>query len=39
MTEFGGSATPLGGGVSSAGDDHEYALWDAAYVLGSPSGQ
>ncbi len=37
MTEFGGPATPLGGGVSSVGDDHEYALWDAAYVLGSLS--
>jgi anti-sigma factor RsiW len=37
MSEFGGPATPLGGGVSSGGDDHEYALWDAAYVLGSLS--
>ena len=37
MTEFGGPATHFGGGVSSAGDDHEYALWDAAYVLGSLS--
>jgi anti-sigma-K factor RskA len=37
MTEFGGPGTPFGGGVSSAGDDHEYALWDAAYVLGSLS--
>jgi hypothetical protein len=37
MTEFGGPATPFGGEVSSAGDDHEYALWDAAYVLGSLS--
>jgi anti-sigma factor RsiW len=37
MTEFGGPATPFDGGVSSAEDDHEYALWDAAYVLGSLS--
>ena len=37
MTEFGGPATPFGGEVSSVGDDHEYALWDAAYVLGSLS--
>ena len=37
MTEFGGPATPFGGRVSSVGDDHEYALWDAAYVLGSLS--
>jgi anti-sigma factor RsiW len=37
MTEPGGPATPLGGEVSSVGDDHEYALWDAAYVLGSLS--
>jgi anti-sigma-K factor RskA len=37
MTEFGGPAMPVGGGVSSAGDEHEYALWDAAYVLGSLS--
>ena len=35
MTESGGPATPFGGGVSSVGEDHEYALWDAAYVLGS----
>jgi hypothetical protein len=35
MTEFGGAATPFDGGVSSAED--EYALWDAAYVLGSLS--
>jgi anti-sigma-K factor RskA len=37
MTESGGPATPFRGDVSSAGDDHEYALWDAAYVLGSLS--
>ncbi|MGB8503974.1 anti-sigma factor family protein [Mycobacterium sp.] len=37
MTEFGGPATPVGGGVSSAGEDHQYALWDASYVLGSLS--
>ena len=37
MTEFGGPATPPGGEVSSAGNDHQYALWDAAYVLGSLS--
>jgi anti-sigma factor RsiW len=37
VTEFGGPATPFDGEVSSAGDDHEYALWDAAYVLGSLS--
>ena len=37
MTDFSGAATPFGGEVSSVGDDHEYALWDAAYVLGSLS--
>jgi len=37
MTEFGGPAIPVGGEVSSAGDDDEYAMWDAAYVLGSLS--
>ena len=37
MTESGGPATPVGGGVSSPGDDHEYGLWDAAFVLGSLS--
>jgi anti-sigma factor RsiW len=37
MTEFGGPATPFGGEVSSAGDDDQYAMWDAAYVLGSLS--
>jgi anti-sigma-K factor RskA len=37
MTEFGGPAPPLGGDASSAGDDDEYAMWDAAYVLGSLS--
>ena len=37
MTEFGGPATHFGGGVSSAGEDHQYALWDASYVLGSLS--
>jgi anti-sigma factor RsiW len=38
MTEFGGPATPFGGGVSFAsGDHHEYTFWDAAYVLGSLS--
>ena len=37
MTEFGGPATSVGGGVSSAGEDHQYALWDASYVLGSLS--
>jgi anti-sigma factor RsiW len=30
MTTFGGR-----GGLSSPGDTDEYALWDAAYVLGS----
>ena len=34
MTQFGGPATPFGGEVSSTGDDHEYTLWDGAYVLG-----
>jgi anti-sigma-K factor RskA len=33
MTTFGGP----GGLSSSPGDTHEYALWDAAYVLGSLS--
>jgi len=37
MTEFGGPAKPFDGGVSFAGDDHEYRFWDAAYVLGSLS--
>ncbi len=37
MTEFGGPATPVGGEVSSVGDDDVYAMWDAAYVLGSLS--
>ena len=37
MTEFGGPAAPLGGELSSAGDDDKYAMWDAAYVLGSLS--
>jgi anti-sigma factor RsiW len=31
MTTFGGP----GGLSSSPGDTHEYALWDAAYVLGA----
>jgi anti-sigma factor RsiW len=38
MTQFGGSAAPFRGGLSSVGDYDEYALWDAAYVLGSLSG-
>ncbi|GAC1644254.1 MAG: hypothetical protein NVS4B6_17220 [Mycobacterium sp.] len=33
MTTFDGP----GGSWSSPGDTHEYALWDAAYVLGSLS--
>ena len=33
MTTFGDP----GGLSSSPGDTHEYALWDAAYVLGSLS--
>jgi hypothetical protein len=37
MNKFGDPATPLGGDVSSAGDDDQYAMWDAAYVLGSLS--
>lgn len=36
MTEFGGHEELLGGEASSAGDD-KYAMWDAAYVLGSLS--
>ncbi|MCW2649356.1 MAG: hypothetical protein QOE41_1519 [Mycobacterium sp.] len=38
MTQFGGSAAPFRGGLSQVGDNDEYALWDAAYVLGSLSG-
>ncbi|HUO40373.1 MAG TPA: zf-HC2 domain-containing protein [Mycobacterium sp.] len=34
MSQFGGSATPFPGGLFPVGDD-EYALWDAAYVMGS----
>lgn len=37
MTAFGGPAPPFGGKVPEVRDDHEYALWDAAYVLGSLS--
>jgi anti-sigma factor RsiW len=37
MTQF-GSATPFRGGLSSVGASDEYAMWDAAYVLGSLSG-
>lgn len=37
MSRFGGSATPFPGGLSPLGDNDEYALWDAAYVLGSLS--
>lgn len=37
MSQFGGAATPYPGGLSSVGDTDEYALWDAAYVLGSLS--
>jgi hypothetical protein len=37
MTEFGSPAPPAGDDVSSAGDEHDYTLWDAAYVLGSLS--
>jgi Putative zinc-finger len=33
----GGSAAPFRGSLSSVGDHDEYALWDAAYVLGSLS--
>jgi Putative zinc-finger len=37
MTEFGSPALPAGDDVSPAGDEHDYTLWDAAYVLGSLS--
>ena len=35
MKRFGGPVTPFGGRNASPGDNDEYALWDAAYVLGS----
>ena len=35
MKRFGGPITPFGGPNASPGDNDEYALWDAAYVLGS----
>ncbi len=38
MTIFEGPAAPFRGGLSSVGDHDDYALWDAAYVLGSLSG-
>ncbi|HEX9497095.1 MAG TPA: zf-HC2 domain-containing protein [Mycobacterium sp.] len=37
MKRFGGPVTPFGGPNASPGDNDEYALWDAAYVLGSLS--
>ena len=37
MKRFGGPVTPFGGRNASPGDNDEYALWDAAYVLGSLS--
>jgi Putative zinc-finger len=37
MRHFGGPVTPFGGRNASPGDNDEYALWDAAYVLGSLS--
>jgi hypothetical protein len=37
MTQSGGAATPFGNRNSMTADAHEYAMWDAAYVLGSLS--
>ena len=37
MKRFGGPVTPFGRRNASPGDNDEYALWDAAYVLGSLS--
>ena len=37
MSQPGGSAIPFGRKLTPAVDDHEYAMWDAAYVLGSLS--
>ena len=37
MSQPGPSATPFGQMPSGAVDTHEYAMWDAAYVLGSLS--
>ncbi len=37
MSQSGGSAIPFGRKQTPAVDDHGYAMWDAAYVLGSLS--
>ena len=37
MKRFGGPVTPFGGRNPSPDDNDDYALWDAAYVLGSLS--
>jgi Putative zinc-finger len=37
MTDFGSPATPFGDKLASPDGDDEYAMWDAAYVLGSLS--
>ncbi|MBV8966764.1 MAG: zf-HC2 domain-containing protein [Mycobacteriaceae bacterium] len=37
MSQPGGAAIPFGRKQSASAEDHEYAMWDAAYVLGSLS--
>jgi Putative zinc-finger len=37
MSQLGGAAIPFGRKQSSTTQSHEYAMWDAAYVLGSLS--
>jgi anti-sigma factor RsiW len=35
MSQLGGAAIPFGRKQSTPAESHEYAMWDAAYVLGS----